>query len=322
LPLLEVENLKMYYEILGGRWVQAVDGISFELEKGECLGLVGESGCGKSSVAQTMLRILPSNGRIMDGKVFLNGVDLLGIPMKDFRKNVRWKKISMVFQGSMSSLNPLIRVGDQISEAITVHEDVSKGTAWKRVEELLSWVGLEPKRAKQYPFEFSGGMKQRIVIAMALALGPDLLIADEPTTALDVIVQAQTLGLIKRLQKEIGLSQLIISHDVSLISQISNYVAVMYAGKIVEKGPVKEVFITPVHPYTKLLLSSIPDIKGTRKTLKSVPGSPPDLLNPPSGCRFRPRCSHAIEECAVKEPLPTFVNAEHSACCHRTNEMR
>ncbi len=283
---------------------------------------MGESGCGKSSVAQTILRILPPNGKIMDGKVFLNGTDVLGISMKDFRKNVGWKKISMVFQGSMSSLNPLIRVGDQISEAIVIHEDVSKATALKRVEELLGWVGLEPNRAKQYPFEFSGGMKQRIVIAMALALGPDVLIADEPTTALDVIVQAQTLSLIKRLQKEIGLSQLIISHDVSLISQISNHVAVMYAGKIVEKGPVKEVFITPAHPYTKLLMASIPNIKGKRKTLKSVPGSPPDLLNPPPGCRFFSRCSNAAEECSIKEPPLTFLTAEHSVCCHRANELR
>jgi len=320
--LLEVKGLKMYYEVIGRGWVRAVDDISFRQFKNENLGIVGESGCGKSSLALTILRILPPNARIVDGEILFNGMDLIKAPESEIRRNIRWKRISMVFQGAMNALNPILTVGDQISEAILAHEDVSKEEAWKRAEELLKMVGIEPSRSKHYPFEFSGGMKQRVMIAIALALNPDLLIADEPTTALDVIVQAQIINLIKRLQKELGLSLLLISHDVSLVFSISDHVAVMYAGEIVEYGPTSEIYHKSLHPYTHFLMDSVPDIKGRIRPLGSLGGAPPNLLNPPPGCRFHPRCPYALDECKEKKPPMRSVSADHTVACHRIDELR
>ncbi|MCD6445144.1 ABC transporter ATP-binding protein [Candidatus Bathyarchaeota archaeon] len=314
--LLEVKDLRMYYEVGEGKFVKAVDGVSFNLDREEALGIVGESGCGKSSLAITILRILPSNARILGGEVLLDGVDILRLDENRLRKEVRWREISMVFQGSMNALNPIIKVGDQIAEAIMLHEKVSKREAHRRAEELLSLVGIDPSRASSYPFELSGGQKQRAMIAMALALNPKVLIADEPTTALDVIVQAQTLKLIKELQSKLKLSLILISHDVSVIAEMSDKVAVMYAGKIVEYGPAIEVLLRPKHPYTSALLKAVPSIRESKRKLAYIPGVPPNLVNPPSGCRFHPRCPYAMDICREKEPNLKEVGKDHLVACH------
>jgi len=320
--LLEVENLRMYYEILGKGLVRAVDNVSFSLDRGETIGIVGESGCGKSSLAMTLLRLLPTNAKVLGGKVLLNGEDILRMDIERFRKEIRWKRISMVFQGAMNALNPVIKVGDQIAEAIMLHEPVSKKEAMKRVRELLKMVGIDPSRANNYPFEFSGGMRQRVMIAMALALNPDIVIADEPTTALDVVVQAQILKLIKDLQRKFKLSVILISHDISMVSELSEKIAVMYAGQIVEYGNIIDVYTNPLHPYTKALLASVPSIKGKRRRLSSIPGAPPDLLSPPSGCRFHPRCPFKTKQCIEEEPELIKAERNHFVKCHRFDELR
>lgn len=320
--LLEVEDLKMYYEILGKGLVRAVDGVSLSLDKGETIGIVGESGCGKSSLAITIMRILPINARIYGGKVLLNGKDILNMDIEKFRREIRWKRISMVFQGAMNALNPVMKVGDQIAEAIMIHKKVSKRRAMRRVRELLEMVGIDPSRANSYPFEFSGGMRQRAMIAMALALNPDIIIADEPTTALDVIVQAQILKLIKDIQRKLKLSVILISHDISMVSELSDKIAVMYAGQIVEYGDIVKVFMNPLHPYTKALLSSVPSIKGKRRRLQSISGVPPNLLSPPNGCRFHPRCPFKIDICVREEPELIIASENHLVKCHRFEELR
>jgi len=320
-PLLKISDLKMYYGTERG-WVKAVDGLSLDIYKNECVGIVGESGCGKSSLALTIIRTLPSNSKIFSGKILFEGEDLLNLSEEDFRKRIRWKKISIVFQGAMNALNPMITVGEQIMETILAHEDVTKKEAQERTERLLKLVGIDPKRAKSYPFEFSGGMKQRAVIAMALALKPNLLIADEMTTALDVIVQAQIINLVSDLMKSLSMSSIIISHDIPLVFNNSHKVFVMYAGKIVECGPTEEVYHAPMHPYTFFLLDSVPDIRGKRRSLGFIEGAPPNLLNPPSGCRFNPRCPFAIGICRKEEPeLKSSPSSVHYAACHRVNEL-
>ncbi len=322
MPVLEVQNLKMYYEIPFRGYVRAVDDISFTLEKGESLGIVGESGCGKSSLAISLMNLLPKNAKVFGGKVLLNGRNIFEVPDEELRKEIRWKQISMIFQGAMNALHPIIKVGDQIVEAITLHEDVSKEEAWKRAEDLLEMVGIDRTRAHHYPFEFSGGMRQRAMIAMALALNPDVLLADEPTTALDVIVQAQILKLIKDLQRKFGIALVLISHDVSVIAEMSDKVAVMYAGMFQEYGSAEDVFLRPMHPYTKGLLAGVPSVKGKPRRLKSIPGAPPNLLNPPKGCRFHPRCPFAVDKC--REELPPLVEVEpgHFVRCHRAEELK
>ncbi len=322
MPVLDVDDLTMYYEIPFRGFVRAVDGISFSLEKGESLGIVGESGCGKSSLAITLMRLLPKNARIIKGRVILDGINIYELPEDRLRKEIRWKRISMVFQGAMNALHPIIKVGDQIVEAIMLHEDVSKEEAWKRAGDLLELVGIDRSRLDNYPFEFSGGMRQRAMIAMALALNPDVLLADEPTTALDVIVQAQILKLIKDLQRKFGISLILISHDVSVIAEMSDKVAVMYAGKFQEFGSAFDVFLNPLHPYTKGLLSGVPSVKGKPRRLKSIPGAPPNLLNPPKGCRFAPRCPFAKEKCFEEEPDLVEIEDKHYVRCHFAEELR
>ncbi len=322
MPALEVDDLTMYYEIPFRGFVRAVDGISFSLEKGESLGIVGESGCGKSSLAITLMRLLPKNARILKGRVILDGINIYELPEDRLRKRVRWKRISMVFQGAMNALHPIIKVGDQIIEAIMLHENISKEEAWKRAGDLLELVGIDRSRLDNYPFEFSGGMRQRAMIAMALALNPDVLLADEPTTALDVIVQAQILKLIKDLQRRFGISLILISHDVSVIAEMSDKVAVMYAGKFQEFGSTFDVFLNPLHPYTKGLLSGVPSVKGKPRRLKSIPGAPPNLLNPPKGCRFAPRCPFAKKKCFEEEPDLEEVDNSHYVRCHFAEELR
>lgn len=322
MALLEVKDLKMYYRTLRGH-VRAVDSVSFEIERGKALGIAGESGCGKSSMASAVLRLLPSNGAYHGGSVFMDGKDLLKMPEEQFRKEIRWKRISMIFQGAMNALNPVHRVGEQIVEAILSHEDVTRAEAVERTKELLDLVGINPQRFSEYPHEFSGGMKQRSVIAMSLACHPDLIIADEPTTALDVMVQAQILKAMGELRERLGLSMMLITHDLSVIAQTCDSVAIMYAGKIVEYGSVMDVYTNPLHPYALGLLGSFPNIKAERSEVRSLPGFPPNLLAPPSGCRFHPRCPLADEECMQAEPVIQGVGGNgHKVACHKVKTIQ
>jgi len=316
MELLNVDNLKTYYFTLSGS-VKAVDGVNFTIEKGEAMGLAGESGCGKTTVALSLLRILPPGGKIVGGKILFNGLNIVDLKESDLRKKIRWKGISLIFQGAMNALNPVYRIKDQIIEAIKLHEPgVTKKEAIERIENLFEMVGLDPSRIDSYPHELSGGMKQRAMIAMALACNPKLVIADEPSTALDVIIQAQVLQLIRRLKEKLRLSMMLISHDLSIIAETCDKVAIMYAGKIVEYGSATTIFKEPLHPYAQGLIRAFPHIKERRTRLISIPGAPPDLINPPSGCRFYPRCRYRMEICKKKEPPMINVKGIHRVSCH------
>jgi len=316
LGVLQLDGLTTNYRTLRG-WVRAAEDVSFTVEKGEALGLVGESGCGKTTVALSILKLLPSGGRIRRGKILFNGEDLVPLSDKEMRK-IRWKGISIVFQGAMNALNPVFKVRDQIVEAIRLHEpDVSKSDAKKRAEGLFEMVGVEPSRITNYPHEFSGGMRQRALIAMALAANPQLLIADEPGTALDVIVQAQVLQLMRSLKEKLGLSMVMISHDLSIVAEVCENVAIMYAGQLVEYGSAEAIFKEPLHPYTQGLIGAFPSIRGERKKLLSIPGQPPDLLSPPTGCRFHPRCPYAMDVCKKEKPqLKKVGSGNHYVACY------
>jgi peptide/nickel transport system ATP-binding protein len=315
MALLEVQNLTTHYRILRG-WVRAVDNVSFNVGQGEALGIAGESGSGKSTIALSLLRILPPGGLIRKGKIMFDGQDLVPLAESDMRK-IRWKGISIVFQGAMNAMNPVYKVGDQIGEAIKIHErGVSNSEVKDRVAKLLETVGIEPSRADNYPHEFSGGMRQRALIAMALAANPTMLIGDEPGTALDVIVQAQTLRLLRDLKDRLGLSMIMISHDLSIIAETCDKVAIMYAGKIVEYGDAVSVFKNPLHPYTQGLIKAFPSIKGEKVRLSSIPGQPPDLLHPPPACRFNPRCPYVMDICKRDEPLSQEQEKGHLVACH------
>lgn len=320
--VLEIKNLRTYFTLMEGT-VKAVDGVSFEVRKGEILGLVGESGCGKSVTAQSIMRILPENGRIVSGEILLhneNGViDLAKLePDSEEMRRIRGKEISMIFQEPMASFSPVYTVGAQMMEAILLHEDVSKSEARRRVIEMLKKVKIPnaEKVVDMYPFELSGGMLQRCMIAMAMSLNPKVLIADEPTTALDVTIQAQILYLMKELQKEYQSSIILITHDMGVIAQMADRVAVMYLGIIAESGDVYEIFKNPLHPYTRALLKSIPKL-GVRKTrLEAIKGVVPDPYNFPSGCRYHPRCDHFMKGlCDVKEPVDVEVAPGHTVKC-------
>ena len=310
--LLTVENLTMHYMTRAGP-VRAVDGVSFSVERGQSLGLVGESGCGKSSIATTLLKLLPDNADLVAGKVVLDGVDLAPLSESEIRE-YRWVRISMVFQAAMNSLDPVYRVGDQIVEAMEAHYANAREDFIERVRDLYDLVSLNQAFMARYPHEYSGGMKQRAIIAMALACEPDLVIADEPTTALDVIVQDRILREMKEVQRKLDMSMIYISHDMAVIAEVSDVVGVMYAGKIVEYGPTSEIFSRPIHPYTNALMSAFPSVKGEKRELVTLPGEPPDLTNPPAGCRFHPRCAYATDECRVSEP-PIVNRGEHWAAC-------
>jgi len=314
--VLEVQNLTTHYSTLRG-WVRAAENVSFRVEKGQALGVAGESGCGKTTVALSILRILPQGGRIRKGKIIFEGTDIVPLSEDSMRK-IRWKGIAIVFQGAMNALNPVFKVGDQIIEAIRVHEpDVEKKHALERARSLLELVGVEADRVDNYPHEFSGGMRQRALIAMALAANPRLLIADEPGTALDVIVQAQTLKLLRDLKEKLGLSMVLISHDLSIIAETCEKVAIMYAGRIVEYGDAEAIFREPLHPYTQGLVKAFPSIKGPRVRLASIPGQPPDLLNPPPACRFNPRCPYIMDVCKkIDPPLEKAGTGDHLGACH------
>ncbi len=317
--VLEVRNLSVRYITRRGE-VKAVNNVNFSLRRGETLGLVGESGCGKSTLGYSLMRLLPANGRIVSGEIYLEGDNILEMDEIMLRK-IRWKKISMIFQGAMNALNPVFTVGDQIAEVLMLHERMTKEEAYEVVRELFIQVGLDPARIKDYPHQLSGGMKQRVVIAMALALNPSVVIADEPTTALDVTIQAQILDLMRKLQRRYGLSMIYITHDLAVVAEISHRVMVMYAGHIMEYGDVVSIFKHPVHPYTKGLIASVPTIQKVKeKRLISIPGSPPDLVNPPSGCPFRLRCPFAKDICKEKEPPYTEVDGS-LAKCHFAREL-
>lgn len=315
MELLKVENLRMYYNTVRGD-VKAVDDVTFTVGKRESLGLAGESGCGKTSAALSIMKLLPSNGRIVDGHIILDGEDIAKLNDQEVREKIRWKRVSMIFQGAMNALHPTYTVGHQIAEAILTHEDVDKKEALERAGKLLELVGIEASKVNRYPHELSGGMKQRAVTAMALSCNPDLVIADEPTTALDVIVQAQVLRVMKELQGRLDLSWILITHDLSMIAETCTKAAIMYAGKIVEYGDVIPMFKEPLHPYTQKLITAFPSVIGPKVELASIHGFPPDLLNPPRGCRFHPRCPFATEICRTKEPVFVKSDKDQYAACH------
>jgi len=316
-PILKLDGVSTNYQTLRG-WVRATENVSFEIARGEAMGLVGESGCGKTTIALSILKILPPGAKIRKGKILFDGADIVPFSDSKMRKEIRWKGISIIFQGAMNAMNPVFKVGDQIIEAIRLHEpDVSKEEALKRTEALLEMVGVEPSRVSNYPHEFSGGMRQRALIAMALACNPKLLIADEPGTALDVIVQAQVLQLMRDLKEKLGLSMMMISHDLSIVAEVCEKLAIMYAGNVAEYGDVESVFKEPLHPYTQGLIKAFPTIKGERQKLVSIPGQPPDLLNPPTGCKFHPRCPYAMDICKKENPqLKKQGPGEHYVACH------
>ncbi len=418
--MLDIRNLRVYFEILKGK-VKAVDGVSFQLDRGETMGLVGESGCGKTTTAFAITRLLPFNGHVVGGEILFNDVVLaradMGTEMlellehkrwlgrveelferrqnalkalktrglgempgeseillaeeeifleeveeilaakdsvepetlkemlhdaaraettgffADRRKRkiekeieekmaaIRWSQISMIFQSAMNAFNPVYRVGDQIAEALLTHQDISKDEAKAKVIELFDLVGLKPDRVTGYPHEFSGGMRQRAMIAMALALNPQLIIADEPTTALDVIMQDRILAEIRDLQKEMNMAMMIITHDISVVAEVSEKIAIMYGGKLFEHGDIVSIFENPANPYTIGLTGAFPSIKGKKKTLKSIPGSPPDLADPPLGCVFHPRCKFAQDICREKMPKMVEVARDHRSYCHFAEDI-
>ena len=315
MSLLEVQDLHTSFFTDAGE-VKAVNGVSFFLDKGKVLGIVGESGSGKSVTAYSIMQILASTGKIVSGSIKLDGQELVGAG-EDVMKHVRGNKVSIIFQDPMTSLNPTYTIGHQLMEAILLHTGRNKQQAWKRAVEMLRLVNVnEPeKRMKQYPYEFSGGMRQRVMIAMALACEPDILIADEPTTALDVTIQAQILELMQSLQKELGMAIIMITHDLGVVAQMCDEVIVMYAGSICEQGTADEIFYNPRHEYTKGLLRSIPALDSDGGHLQPITGTPIDLLNMPAGCPFAPRCDEAMKICLRQRCERMQINDDHQAAC-------
>jgi peptide/nickel transport system ATP-binding protein len=296
---LAIENLRSYYHVSSGT-VRAVDDVSFALKKGESIGIAGESACGKSTLGLSLMRMLQPPGRIVGGRILLDGTDILSLSGHEFNSRFRWKRVAMVFQGAMNALDPVYSIRAQLTEVLE-HHGFPKEKTQERLVEVVKQVGLDSSVIDRYPHELSGGMKQRIVIAMALLLKPRFLIADEPTTALDVLVQAQIINLLKKLKSE-GMTIMLITHDLAIISEIAEKIGVMYAGQIIEFGSAEQIYLEPKHPYTQALIAAIPRLRG-EKNLSYVKGSPPNLLNPPQGCRFYDRCPRAMEVC-MKDPPP------------------
>jgi peptide/nickel transport system ATP-binding protein len=311
---LKVEDLEVIYTS-GGKIVQAVNHVSFSMKEGETLALVGETGAGKTTIAKSILRILPDPpAKMINGHVWLEGTDLTAHKEEEMLK-IRGGKIAMIFQDPMTALNPIMTVGDQIAEGLLLHNDITKEEAEKRAAEMLEMVGIAKRRYGEYPFEFSGGMKQRVVIAMALACNPRLLLADEPTTALDVTIQAQVLDLIKDLQKKYNTSMILITHDLGVVAETSDNVAVVYAGEIIEYADKKQLFLNPLHPYTHGLFGSLPSMTSGEKRLKPITGFPPDPTNLPKGCVFASRCPHATDECRAWKTELKDVGGGHFCRC-------
>ena len=320
-PLLRVHNLRTYFHT-GGGVARAVDGVSFDINAGETVGMVGESGCGKSVTALSLLRLVDPPGRIEpDSRIEFEGKDVLSLDEEGIRR-IRGNRIAMVFQEPMTALNPVFTIGDQVAEVARVHSDMGRKAAWERAIEMLNLVGIpDPReRAKSYPHQLSGGMRQRVLIAMALVMNPSLLIADEPTTALDVTIQAQILELLADLQQRLGLAVLLITHDLGVVAEVTSRVLVMYGGQIVERAPVRELFRDPRHPYTRGLLEAMPRLGRQRDRLAVIPGTVPPPTQWPSGCRFRDRCAYAWQRCADEAPPQYKVTDDHGARCHLVDE--
>lgn len=319
--VLQVQDLHVSFKTYGGE-VKAVRGVTFDLHKGETLAIVGESGCGKSVTSQSIMKLIPNPpGKITNGKILFKEKDLVQLTNKEMRK-IRGADISMIFQDPMTALNPTLKVGDQITEGIIQHKNISRDEARKKAVEMLQLVGIPSpeSRMKQYPHQFSGGMRQRIVIAMSLVCEPEVLIADEPTTALDVTIQAQILDLFRDIQKKTGVSIILITHDLGVVAQVADRIAVMYAGKIVETGNRREIFYKAQHPYTKGLLNSVPRLDVESGDLKPIDGSPPDLFSPPHGCAFAARCQYTMEVCEKVYPFETKLSDEHLVECWLQDE--
>jgi peptide/nickel transport system ATP-binding protein len=307
---LSVLDLKAYYFTNSGV-VKAIDGISFAINENESLGIAGESACGKTSLGNAILRTMQPPGKIVKGSIILNGIDIVKLPYSVFNKKIRWKKIAMVFQGAMNTLDPVYTIGDQMRELMEQHN--FKDKVEEIISESLKQVGLDQAIAKRYPHELSGGMKQRVVIAMALLLKPDIVIADEPTTALDVLVQAQIINLLKNLKEDKGMTIILITHDLAIISKIADKIGIMYAGQLVEFGNAAEIYRNPKHPYTQALISAVPKLHSDNKQMHFIKGDPPNMLNLPSGCRFFSRCPYAMEVC--KQDPPEIKNETgHTRC--------
>jgi peptide/nickel transport system ATP-binding protein len=311
--LLEIRNLMVNYLTTRGM-VKAVNDVSLIIHPSEVVGLAGESGSGKSTIAHAILRILHPPALISGGQALFEGQDILEMDESELEQ-FRWKKISIVFQSAMNSLNPVMKIRDQLTD-VMLHHGLTKNEAAQRAIDLFELVGIEPARLASYPHQLSGGMRQRVVIAIALALRPSLLIMDEPTTALDVVVQKDILEQISLLQNNLGFSILFITHDLSLLVEISTHISIMYAGEIVEKAPARELFENPLHPYTLGLMNSFPSISGAKQKLIGIPGSPPDLVSPPTGCKFHPRCSKVMPSCNQVVPLTRQISSNHSVACH------
>jgi len=314
--ILDVKNLKTHFNTLRGV-VKAVDGISFHVNQGETLGIVGESGSGKSVTCLSVLRLVPAPaGNIEEGEILLNGTDLLSLNAREMRK-VRGSQVSMILQDPMTSLNPVYTVGNQVAEPIRIHQQLNKKSAWEKAKEMLGLVKIPSPEVRlfEYPHQMSGGMRQRIVGAMALSCQPRLLIADEPTTALDVTIQSQFIGLLKEIQRELDVSLILVTHDLGIVAKICDRVLVMYAGKIVENAPIRELFNNPMHPYTRALFDSLPKMEQNLKRLTTIHGQPPDLAFLPAGCSFAPRCSHTMEKCFREYPEEKHIDEQHSFSC-------
>jgi len=310
--VLSIEKLKVYYRTEKGL-VKAVDNVTFSIDEEETMGLVGESGCGKSTLGSTLLKILPNNA-IVEGKIFLDGEEIVSKPEKEMQK-IRGVKVSMIFQDPMTSLNPIMKIEDHFIETILTHKpDLTRDEAREMAIKALESVGIDKSRIKDYPFQFSGGMRQRVMIALAIVLNPVMLIADEPTTSLDVIVQAQILELLKDLKNKYKMSMLLITHDLGVVAEMADRIGVMYAGHLVELGKSEKIYYEPKHPYTKALLESIPNTNIEDKELRFIPGSPPDLVDPPKGCRFAPRCPKAKKICWQREPPVFDVDGTQVKC--------
>lgn len=311
--ILTVKKLSTYYDTPNGP-AKAADNISFTVKKGEMLGLIGESGCGKTTVAQSILRLIEYPGKIVSGEVALDGRDLVQAKLSELEK-IRWKDIAVIPQSAMNALNPVYSIGEQIIESIQLHEDVTRKEALNRTKILLDLVGIDKERWKSYPHEFSGGMKQRVAIAMALSCSPKLIISDESTTGLDVLTQAQVIALMKELQRKLDLSIIMISHDLPLVTSICDRIAIMYAGKIVEWVDTRTILEDARHPYTQGLLNATPDLANPDKKVTSIPGTVPDLVDPPEGCRFCNRCPHAMPSCTKAEPPFLEIKPDHYVAC-------
>jgi peptide/nickel transport system ATP-binding protein len=314
-PILSVRHLNTEFNLQDKRVARALEDVSFDVCPGQTIGLVGESGCGKTTTLMSIMRLLPASGRITNGSILFQDINLLGLSERQMR-NYRWKDMSIIFQGAMNALNPVMTVGEQICEPILLHGLMERDQAEARVDELLELVGIPHDRRDQYPHQYSGGMRQRAMIAMALACKPSLLFADEPTTALDVMVQAQVLELLKEIQQRLKLAIVLVTHDLGVVAEVCDSVVVMYGGKVAEYGSSDDIYNRPQHPYTQRLLASFPDLNRPGESLASIPGTPPRLTQLPPGCRFAPRCHEVIQTCEQITPPILEVETGHYAACH------